>query len=152
MAIKVNLRDIEVKDFDPIPAGTYDVVVAEGEETETKGDGKLGKGVPMIKWTLEVCDNNNEKLNGRKLFTNSIIHPTTLWNLKAFLLATGEFDEDDLKDEIDFEIDDIVGCKMLAVVTVKDYEGAPTNNVRRVKPIGGSASTSTGGKEPSLLP
>lgn len=152
MAIKVNLRDIETINYDPIPAGTYDVKVVEGEETETKGEGKLGV-VPMIKWTLEVVDADDEKLNGRKLFTNSIIHPTTLWNLKAFLIASGEFDESDLDDEIEFEIDDVVGTTMQAVVTQRDYNGDTVNNVKRVKRLGGDTSTSTGSKSSgSLLP
>jgi hypothetical protein len=156
MAIKVNLRDIETKNFDPIDTGRYDVKVIDGEMTKTSGEGKLGV-VDMIKWELEVIDNDDEKLNGRKLWTNSTIAPSTLWSLKAMLAATGQYDEDDLADEnFEFEIEDVVGCTMIAVVTKEEYprdSGEYQNRIKRFKPLGGEAETrSSSGSGASLLP
>ena len=154
-SIKVNLRDIETKDFDPVDPGTYDVKCVDGELTETSGDGKLGK-VPMIKWEFEIIDNDDEKLNGKKLWTNSTIAPTTLWSLKAMLAATGEYSEDDLSDDnFEFEIEDVVGCTMQAVVTKVEYpagSGDYNNRIKRFKPIGGSVASTGKGKSSSLLP
>jgi hypothetical protein len=154
-SIKVNLRDIETKDFDALEAGRYDVKLIDAEMTETSGEGKLGK-VPMIKWEFEVIDNDDEKLNGRKLWSNSTIAPSTLWSLKALLAATGEYDEDDLSDDnFEFELDDVIGCTMLAVVTKEEYPagtGEYTNRIKRFKPLGGAVASTGSGKSSSLLP
>jgi hypothetical protein len=149
MGIKLNLGDIDIKKFDPIPAGTYDAKVTGGELKSTSGEGKLGK-VPMINWEFTIQD---EEYVNRKVWMNTVIHETTLFNLKA-LLATGKFSEEDMAAELDFEIEDIIGEEVRVVVAQREYNGEVRNEVKRVKGMTDEPGTATakGRGKKSLLP
>ena len=148
MAIKLNLTNIEVNSYEALPAGMYVVTVTGGEMRETKGgeNSKLPSGTPMINWEFTVVDGvEGEKYKGRKIWTNTIIHEKTLWNLKSLLLATGKFDDEDLAD-LDFEIEDIIGETVQVKVARREYNGNETNEIKLFKSVGSSESSG------SLLP
>ena len=156
MGIKLNLTDVEVKNFDPLPAGWYEAKVTGGELKQTSGDGKLGK-VPMINWEFTVTD--PEEFANRKQWMNTVIHETTLFNLKALLLATG-MSEDDMAGEIDFEIEDILGETVMIKVRQREWpkdSGDMRNEVSAVKAVGAEEPTKPGKtkgatKKQSVLP
>ena len=111
--MKVDFTNVEKKSYDPIPAGKYVLIVSDGEQTETKNEGKLPKGTPGIRWEFTVDGGQND---GRKLWTNTWIHPNTNGILLALLDATGKFNEAQLSGDLDFDIEDVVGSKIGARV------------------------------------
>src|SRR5215467_80507 len=131
--MRINLTDVDDRNFEALPAGRYVLKVTDYEMRETKGDGKLGKGVPMINWEFTVL--NDDQYKGRKLWMNTVIHETTLFSLKGLLRATGAFTEEDLRGEIDFEPDEVVGAEVIGVVSQREYNGDKVNDVKRVKPL-----------------
>ena len=131
--MRINLTDVEDRNFEALPAGRYRLKIADYEMREVKGDGKLPKGTPMINWEFTViCDakTGDEKYSNRKLWMNSILHEKTLFNLKALLRATGQFE--DLEGEIDFEPEDLMGAEVIGVVAQREYNGDTVNDVKRV--------------------
>jgi len=144
--MRINLTDVDDRNFEALPAGRYVLKVTDYEMRETKGDGKLGKGVPMINWEFTVL--NDDQYKGRKLWMNTVIHETTLFSLKGLLRATGAFTEEDLRGEIDFEPDEVVGAEVIGVVSQREYNGDKVNDVKRVKPLSDEDKEEAG----SLLP
>jgi len=133
MGFRVNFSDVESKSFDPVPAGTYHVKITDGELKETSGGGKLPGGTPMINWEFTI---QNGPYEGRRLWTNTVIHERTLFNLKALLEASGRFNEAQLSGgDIDFEIDDLIGADLKIVVAQREYNGDTVNDVKRFKKI-----------------
>jgi Protein of unknown function (DUF669) len=149
--MRVNLTDVEDRTFEALPAGRYVVKVTDYEmrETKTKPENKLPGGTPMVNWEFTIVRNaktGEETHKNRKLWMNTIIHERVLFNLKSFLKAAG-WTEEQLGGEIDFEPDECVGAEMIAVVSVREYNGQDTNDVKRVLPLSAEAVAET-----SLLP
>jgi hypothetical protein len=152
--VRINLTDVEVRDFEAIPAGKYIVEFTDYEDRETKGgeNAKLPAGTPMINWEMTIVRNVNgdETHKGRRVWMNTIIHERTLFNLKGVLLACG-WNENDLQGEIDFEQNQVIGNQVVANVTRREYppeSGNFTNDVRNVK----SVATAAKEESSSLLP
>jgi hypothetical protein len=136
--MRINLTEIEDRSFEALPAGQYLVRITNYEMRYTKGgeDAKLPKDTPMINWEFTVIRNQksgDEGSKNRKLWMNSIIHEKTLFNLKALLRATGQFSDEDLASELDFEPEEVVGAEVVAVVAQREYNGDMVNDVKRVK-------------------
>jgi len=148
MSIKINLKDVNLSNYEPLPVGTYDAKITGGEMRETSGNGKLPAGTPMINWEFTLQD--ADKLTGRKIWTNTVIHETTLFTLKQLLISTGQFTEDDMDGELDFEISDIIGSDVAIVVAQREYNGNVVNDIKKIKSIGSTTATSK--SKSSLLP
>jgi hypothetical protein len=153
--VRVNLTDVEVKDFEAIPAGKYIVQVTDSEMKQTKGGegAKLPAGTDMINWEFTVvrAENGDETYKGRKLWTNTIIHEKTLFSLKALLLAAG-WKEEDLQGELNFEEEQVYGNEIVVGVVRREYpvnSGNWTNDVKSTKPLSSLKETAGSG---SLLP
>jgi hypothetical protein len=155
--MRLNLADVEVRDFEALPAGKYIVKITDYENKETRGgpEAKLPAGTPMINFEFTVVSNvqgETDKLENRKLWTNIIIHPKVLFNLKGLLQGIGWSDEQ-LAGDIDFEPDELVGAEMIVRVARREYppnSGEFTNDIKGFATLD-SASNSTGGGG-SLLP
>jgi Protein of unknown function (DUF669) len=149
--VKLNLSDIEDRSFEALPAGKYVVKFTDFDMRETKGgpDAKLPAGTPMINWEMTVLRHTDgtDTYKNRKLWMNSILHERTLFNLKNLLKACGWTDEQ-LAEEIDFEPEEIIGNEVVAVVSVRQYQGDDTNDVKRLAPL----SAEQAAQEASLLP
>jgi Protein of unknown function (DUF669) len=132
--MRINLTDVDDRSFEAIPAGRYVLKITDYEMKETKGEGKLGAGVPMINWefTVQFDKNGDTSYSSRKLWMNTVIHEKTLFNLKALLRATGKFTAEDLQGELDFEPDDCIGADVIGVVAQREYNGNTVNDVKRV--------------------
>ena len=148
--MRINLSEIEDRSFEALPAGKYIVEFSDYEmrETKDKPENKLPAGTPMINWEMTVISSKDgdETYKGRKLWTNTILHERTLFNLKGILKACGWTDES-LAEEIDFEPEQVVGHQVLAVVAVRQYQGDDTNDVKRFAAIGSDEQAGA-----SLLP
>jgi hypothetical protein len=154
--MRINLADVEVRDFEAIPAGKYVATVSGHDMRETKDNpgNKLEPGTPMINWefTIKHLVGGDETHKNRKVWTNTIIHEKTLFNLKALLSACG-FTDEQLNDPagIAFEPEDLYDTDLILRVSKREYppgSGDFTNDVR------GFASLSQQDREAtsSLLP
>lgn len=149
--MRLNLTQVEDRDFEAIPSNRYRLRIADYEMKQVKQEGgKLPQGTPMINWEFTVISNaktGDETYANRKLWMNTPIHDKTLFNLKALMRASGKYTDEELVGEIDFEPDDIVGSEVIGVVGQREYNGDTVNDVKRVLPL-----TSDERQEASLLP
>jgi len=154
--MRIDLTGVEDRSFEALPAGRYKVKLTDYEMRETKGaeGAKLPKGTPMINWEFTVVSDTkgDEQYKNRKLWSNSIIHPTTMFNLKRLLKASGLYSEEDLQGDLDFDPEEIVGNseEMVAVVSQRTYNGDQVNDVKRL--IGMHEIKEEESSKASLLP
>jgi len=134
MGFRVNLTDIEDRSFEAIPAGKYVVKITGWEQRETKDkpENKLPAGTPMVNWEFTILRHvdGDDKYKNRKVWTNTIIDPKTLFNLKNLLKACG-WTAEQMDGDLDFDPDTIVGSEIILVVAVRQYNGDDTNDVKR---------------------
>jgi hypothetical protein len=154
--MRLNLTDVEVRDFEAIPGGKYVVKITDYENKETRGgpEAKLPAGTPMINYEFTVQSDvkGDEQYANRKLWTNIILHQKVLFNLKGLLQAIGWTDEQ-LSGDIDFEPEELVGAELIVGVSKREYpkdSGDFTNDIKRFVSLD-AADNSTGGGG-SLLP
>lgn len=145
---KVNFA--EVKGFEAVEEGEYQVVIDKAEYREAQEEGKYD----YINLTLKITEGENEGQNVWMIWSFS---PKALWRMKDDLVALEVVGPD---DELDFEYDEdadnaliepeIVGLPAVAVVTQREYEGRTQNQVESLrlpdtKPAGkGKAKTAAG--------
>lgn len=147
--MKVNFSNVEVQDFEPLPAGWYVVNVTDGEIRES-GPKSKNPGSEFIHWEYTIQE--GQPFANRKIWDNTTLLPHALFSLKGLLAATGRFNDDQLGDELDFEIEDVLGSTLQVRVTQRDgegeYSGNVYNDVKGYKAVGEKVS---GGKS-TLLP
>ena len=151
--MRLNLSEVEDRSFEALPAGRYVVKFSgfEMRETQDKPGNKLPAGTPMINWEMTVlrdAKTGDTKYENRRLWTNTIIHERTLFNLKGILKACGWSDED-LSEELDFDPEQVVGAEVVAVVATREYQGDTVNDVKRFTSLDSLADDQ---KASSLLP
>jgi len=145
-SLQVNLADVD-SGFEPIPAGSYPCKVTDIELTKTSAQAK-NPDVPMIKFELTVQGGDYD---GRKVFTNAVLLPQTMFNLKGIMEASERFTEEELNAS-QLNVQDIMekleGADVGAKVIIKPYQGEDVNNVKRVIPLSKLGETG----DASLLP
>lgn len=109
------------QDYEPLPAGVYDVVVVE---TEVKM--KDGGDYPYISWQLSV---QTEGFVNRRLWLNTSCAPQAAWKLRETLIALGEAEEAFKGADVEVDPEAFVGKAAKAVVVLDTYQGKPTNRV-----------------------
>jgi hypothetical protein len=139
---RVNLTDVESGGFDPIPAGSYQAKVTDGEIRES-GPNAKNPGAEYINWEFTI---QGGEFDGRKQWQNTSLLPQALFSVKGLLEATGRFTADQLNGDLDFEIEDVLGADVTIVVRQREWDNETRNEVKRVKAAGETASDS------SLLP
>jgi hypothetical protein len=153
MPLRVNMTDVEVSDYDPVPSGKYRVAVTDGELKES-GENAKNPGAEYIHWEFTIQD---EEYQGRKVWANTSLLPHALFSLKGLLSATG-FNTD---GEIEFEIDDVINKECVVRVvrkgertnpnTGETYD--PTNEVKAYYKLDDpKAMASAGSSSNSLMP
>lgn len=115
--MRVNMSDVEVRDFEPVPSGKYHVAVTDGELKES-GENAKNPGAEYIKWEFTIQD---DAYAGQKLWANASLLPHALFTLKGLLAAVGY----DTSGEVDFEIDDVIGKELVVRVTKKGERTNP---------------------------
>jgi len=112
MGIRVNFTDTgDVSPREPVPAGKYLVTCTDGEIKESGPQAK-NPGSQYINWEFTIEDEGYE---GRKLWSNTTLLPHALFSIKQLLEAVGM----DTSGELDFDLDDVIGKKLILRVTKK---------------------------------
>jgi hypothetical protein len=106
-----------------LTAGEYPVRVTKGELKTTKN------GDPMINWELTTFGKDDERLNNKKVFHNTMVTGKGAGILKQFLKAA----DYDLSSE-GFDTDDLLGKELVAVLG-PDKENPEMMRVKSVKKI-----------------
>lgn len=147
MGFKIDFSN--VGDFEVIPAGHYLCTIVSGE-LKTAGEMAKNPGSEMILWTLTIMQGAHE---GRRLFMNTTLLPHALFSLKNVLLATGKWTKEELNsDALEFDIDDVVGSEVIAVVVIGKWQGDDTNNVKRLRQVTEEALEALASSDSDLLP
>lgn len=128
-SLAIDLSNVEEDaGFEAIPKGTYDVVVQDATYKVSQE-----KGNPMISLTLEV---EGGEFKGRKLFTHVVFAPKTMGMAKKTInrlglsqLLNGPFNPENVVDEF-------IGARARAVVTIEKYNGDDTNRVKNLLQAG----------------
>jgi hypothetical protein len=156
--MKLNLSDVEVRDFDPLPVGNYTVRITDWEPRESHSEKNPGKWYLNVEMT--VIEGQYED---RKCWTNVNFMPQALFSLKGIAVATGteaaiEALETTGADENYEEIAALVGQVLEdanAEFVVKVRKGKPyvkdgvkqegNNEVKGFAPVGSAQATATAG-------
>jgi hypothetical protein len=129
MSMSLNFAGVGDGGFDAIPAGFYVVAVTGYDEVETSESAKkLGPGVPGINWEFTVQEGEYQ---GRKLWTNTYFHQSTLPMLKGLLKASGLFTDEQLNGQINFEPDMLMRARLGVKVRVRNYNNEDRNDIQR---------------------
>lgn len=127
--MKLDFTDVEESSpLEPLPDGRYQVVVTGGEEDRVK-DSSFNAGAPLFKWELTV---NDGKYSGQKVWDNMVVAQAdeaagkkgTMWRVKQLLKAAGF----DTEGEIEFDVDDVIGCELEIQVAIRPERTDPETN------------------------
>lgn len=125
----INLNDVaENAGREPLAPGDYEIQISDATF------GSSSKGNPMITLTLEVVENEDDEVNGRKLYYHITLNNALgLGRLKkAAVLLCPDADLSNFNPEEDCE--EFVGRRCRAKVVRRTYEGALVNNVKDLLP------------------
>lgn len=146
--MRVNMTDVEVSNFDPIPGNTYLANITDGE-VKTSGPQAKNPGAEYVNFEFTISEGEYE---GRKQWKVASLLPHALFSLKEVLSASGVYSDEQLTGELEWEIDDVIGKPVRITVTkerVPNTEPAEfRNNVKKVRKVGDEDSSEDG----SLLP
>jgi Protein of unknown function (DUF669) len=162
------LSDADTSGFQALEPGRYNAEIFEltlDAVKNTRGEGKLPTGTPMIKvqWRLTE-DNDPPELENRRVFQQMVIPPDNYEKRKAqimkgmianFFIALGVPEEEVRSKKFDpmSDPDEYIGRPAVIVVarqqkldgaTLEPIEGEFNNVVKGVKPAGEAVSTSSG--------
>ena len=128
MAIQVNFSEVDIKEFEPMPAGSYLVNLVEVEQVTAQTE----KATQYMKCKYQVMD--PEEYTDRFLWDNLMLEGKGMFRLKQALLAAG-FSNDELEAGIDFEPQDLIGTEFMVSISIKrSEEDGDQNVIRRYNP------------------
>jgi len=108
--VSINFKGVESRRTPP--EGDYVATVLETENTTSAAAGNA-----QIKWTLEI---SRGEYKGTKVWFYTPLAENSLWKLHAWLTAMGE---EVPEDEVDIDLDDLVGKELVVVLTHDTYQG-----------------------------
>lgn len=108
-SVKVNFKDVESRKTPP--EGDYIATVLEAKNE------KSGNGNDQIAFTAEITEG---EYKGSKMWLYCPLTENSLWKLHAFLSALGE---EPPADEVDIDLEDLVGKEFVATLTHETYQG-----------------------------
>lgn len=108
-SVSVNFEG--VKAFKAVPEGSYVLKITGAEKGESSNDNET------INWDFEVAKGEHK---GAKLWYTTVLTEKSLWKLRELLEAAGQEVPD---DEMDIDLDDLIGCELGAIVFHEEYEG-----------------------------
>jgi hypothetical protein len=126
-SVKLNFANVpDQKSFAPAPPGVYTLRVMDYKLSAVKS-GK-NEGATMIQWTHEIVDEEDEdsKVNGKKVFDNHILTENAYFRMKAFLKALGfDVDDSDSADDVDFAPSSVIGDTFVARLAIEPENKDP---------------------------
>lgn len=148
--LTVNFTDVEVKDFDPLPKGSYHCKITDAEVRDNK-DGPSDKNPTGQHISFELTVQPPHALADRKTWKSAPLGGDGVGILKSVLAATGRFTEEALDGELNFKLIEVIGADVLAVQGPRkdDPEQMECKRVKAYKP-GTTAAAASGSN--SLLP
>lgn len=131
--MKLDMTDVRIMG-EPVPAATYRVTITDFDDTKTTSpDSPKYPNQPMISYEMTIQSGEQQ---GRKVFQTCVLHKDLLGNLKALMLYSGKWTEEDLNSEIeDFEPGDLMGCEYKVKVGFGKGQFADSNQIKRVMPV-----------------
>ncbi len=147
--LRINFTGVEVKDFEPLPKGTYHCKITDGEVKDTK-DGPSDKNPSGQYINFELTVQPPHALADRKTWKTAPLAGDGVSILKGILAATGRFTDEALDGELNFKITDVLSADVLAVQGPRkdDPDSTECKRVKAYKP-GTTASAPGSG---SLMP
>lgn len=119
--ISVNFKGVEGRIT--LPEGSYHCKVAEVTQED-------GSQAPYLKWKFEVVGG---KFDGKPLYNNTSLAEQSLWSLRNLLETLGVEVPD---DELDIDLEELVGKECMLVVEHENYEGKTRARVADFSPLG----------------
>ncbi len=111
--LKVNFSGVEGRVL--LPEGDYLAKVDEVEQKEGNDSGE-----PYLVWTFETKDDEDEELNGKKVWYNTSLQEAALWNLRNLLETLSvEIPE----EEMELELEEYVGMELMLTIEHETYQG-----------------------------
>lgn len=110
-SVSVNFKGVESK-RKLVPEGDYPIRVVEAEKTVSSNDND------QIEFVFEIFDSG--VADGAKLWMYCPLTENSLWKLRSVLECLGVEVPD---DELDIELEELVGLSMMGVVTHETYDG-----------------------------
>ena len=108
-----------------VEPGTYKLRVIEAEEDTSKS------GNDMVKLKLRVIKDDGRE--GPALFDYLVLSETTGWKIDQFLSACGEHPGEG--EDVDLDVDKMIGWECEAELTVETYQGKKSNKVQAYCPM-----------------
>lgn len=128
-SLAVDLSNVEEDaGFAVVPKGTYNTVVDNAEYKVSKD-----KGNPMISLTLAIEDG---EYKDRKLFTHVVFAPKTMGMAKRTINRLGLAHLLESKFIPEQVVDEFIGARCKAVVSIEKYNDEDTNRVKNILPAG----------------
>lgn len=138
LGFKVNMTGVELKEFDPVPAGRY---LARVSDMVYSAASKRSKQ-PKVDITLDLLKGidgeatTEAPYTNRKAFYTISLQDASMWNVLRTLVALGD-DADELQagGELELEKEDYIGRFCFALLGQEEYEGVMRQRTRRLEPI-----------------
>jgi len=136
----VNLTDVEIREFEPLPNGEYRVAVDQAEVRQAASSGH-----DNVLFVLKVTDVNRVReqvddipaLVGRTVPHGCSLQPQALWNLYRTLVALGT-DPEELTGELDVNdemLNAYLGNECVVTLRKRTYEGQENNQVVNIRAL-----------------
>ncbi len=138
--MKANFDFTDVGTFETIPQGKYTCYLFDVDLKQTR------KGDDMYVLILKIADGEHK---GRQLFYNLPVMKQTMWKIKESIEAFGvELPQ----SKVSFDFEDLLGRKVKAVVTHREWEGKTRENVAALERLKGTDVMAFDGADDEEVP
>ena len=120
--IRINWDEEEKSSFEAKTPGKYHAKITGGEMKKSE----KGNSYLAVEFTFQAPETG-------KAWLNVTMTKKTLWRVRQFLVATGQFTDDELQgDNFEFTVEDILGADVILDTTVEEYNGKDQTRVKEV--------------------
>lgn len=138
--MKANFDFTDVGTFETIPQGKYTCYLFDVDLRQTR------KGDDMYVLILKIADGEHK---GRQLFYNLPVMKQTMWKIKESIEAFGvELPQ----SKVSFDFENLLGRKVKAVVTHREWEGKTRENVAALERLKGTDVMAFDGTDDEEVP
>jgi len=138
--MKANFDFTDVGTFETIPQGKYTCYLFDVDLRQTR------KGDDMYVLILKIADGEHK---GRQLFYNLPVMKQTMWKIKESIEAFGvELPQ----SKVSFDFENLLGRKVKAVVTHREWEGKTRENVAALERLKGTDVMAFDGADDEEVP
>ena len=124
MSITLDFTDVEDKEFETLPEGTYHAVVFDIEKGESSQ-----KGTPLLNFEFKILGGDHD---GSRVWEDYYLTDGAKWRLKKALSAL--VPERDHSGKLDFDPQDYMGIECDIEITHSQYNNKTYANVEEILP------------------